>query len=105
MRKLLIARAMIHSPVLLLLDEPFAGIEAAWREEMRRLLMTCRKQGARLILVTHHQDRLEELVSHRLVLEKGKITESTQFAGHSAQGCRETGARRRETGNTEIETG
>jgi ABC-type sulfate/molybdate transport systems ATPase subunit len=96
---------MIHSPVLLLLDEPFAGIEAAWREEMRRLLMTCRKQGARLILVTHHQDRLEELVSHRLVLEKGKITESTQFAGHSAQGCRETGARRRETGNTEIETG
>jgi molybdate transport system ATP-binding protein len=85
-RKLLIARAMIHSPILLLLDEPFAGVEARWREEMRSFLTKCREHGTRLVLVTHHLDRLEELVSHRLVLEKGKIKESTQFAGHSAQG-------------------
>jgi molybdate transport system ATP-binding protein len=102
MRKLLIARAMIHSPVLLLLDEPFAGIEVAWREEMRRLLMTCRKQGARLILVTHHLDRLEELVSHRLVLEKGKITESAQYAGRRSQyaGHSTQGAVRRKSSKT-----
>jgi ABC-type multidrug transport system ATPase subunit len=80
---------MIHSPILLLLDEPFAGVEARWREEMRSFLTKCREHGTRLILVTHHLDRLEELVSHRLVLEKGKIVESAQFAGHSAQGGRD----------------
>jgi molybdate transport system ATP-binding protein len=98
LRKLLIARAMIRNPILLVLDEPFAGIEARWRHELRRLLISCRDHGTRLILVTHHLNRLEELVSHRLVLDKGKIVESAQFAGHSAQGCRETG-------NTETETG
>ena len=89
MRKLLIARAMIHSPILLLLDEPFAGVESRWREEMRSFLMTCREQGTRLVLVTHHLEGLEELVSHRLVLEEGRVVGSTQFAGHSAQGGRD----------------
>ncbi|WP_231702151.1 ABC transporter ATP-binding protein [Desulfoplanes formicivorans] len=73
MRKLLIARAMIHSPGILLLDEPFAGVEAGWREEIRHLLMICRNQGTRIILVTHHLDQLEGLVSHELVLDQGRI--------------------------------
>jgi molybdate transport system ATP-binding protein len=73
MRKLLIARAMVHAPALLLLDEPFAGVEAQWREEIRHLLISCRKQGTRIILVTHHLDQLEGLVTHELILARGRI--------------------------------
>lgn len=73
MRKLLIARAMVHRPAILLLDEPFAGVEQDWRREVRDFLVTCRSRGTRIILVTHHLDQLDALVSHRLVLEKGRI--------------------------------
>ncbi|MDD2219283.1 MAG: ATP-binding cassette domain-containing protein [Desulfoplanes sp.] len=73
MRKLLIARAMVHRPVLLLLDEPFAGVEQNWRREVRDFLITCRSRGTRLIVVTHHLDQLDALVSHRLLLDKGRI--------------------------------
>ena len=73
MRKLLIARAMVHTPRILLLDEPFAGVEQEWRRDVRDFLMECRGRGTRIVIVTHHLDQLDALVSHRLVLDKGRI--------------------------------
>ena len=85
MRKLLIARAMVHRPAVLLLDEPFAGVEQDWRREVRDFLITCRSRGTRIILVTHHLDQLDALVSHRLMLEKGRVVEWEKGEGRQGR--------------------
>lgn len=72
-RRALIARALVHSPALLLLDEPFTGLSAAWREKIRSILQTRCDQGMNLLMVAHRLEDMQDLVSHILVLEQGRI--------------------------------
>lgn len=70
-----IARALILSPALLLLDEPFASLDAITREELQQdLLATCREAGTTVLFVTHDIAEAVYLADRVSVLEAGRIT-------------------------------
>ena len=73
-RRLLLARALAGEPDLLLLDEPFSGLDAASRSAFFALLNQLAKQGVQMILVSHHKADIFPAVTHMLQLENGRIS-------------------------------
>lgn len=73
LRKLLLLRALVNDPQVLLLDEPFDGLDAATKEQLVRALEQVVRDGTRLIVVTHHPSDLPECMTHALRLQKGRI--------------------------------
>ena len=73
LRKILICRAMVHNPPLLLLDEPLSGLDARSRRDTLRLFDRLAQAGTRLIIATHHDDDLPDCVSRILRLEAGRV--------------------------------
>ena len=73
MRRVLLARAMINSPRLLLLDEPFTGLDAPSRKRVRAHLQRLADSGVQLVMGTHHRSDLVPAINRVLWLEKGKI--------------------------------
>lgn len=70
-----LARALIQSPALLLLDEPFAALDAITREELQQdLLRMCRDQGTTVVFVTHDIAEAVYLADRVTVMESGRIT-------------------------------
>jgi heme ABC exporter ATP-binding subunit CcmA len=67
-----IARALVHQPRILLLDEPFTGLDAAAAERLRSLLLDRLSGGIGLVLVTHHLDEAWELATRVAVLSGGR---------------------------------
>jgi molybdate transport system ATP-binding protein len=72
-RKILIARALVHEPALLLCDEPFDGLDAPSRAEVASLLEAAARGGASLVMVTHHLGDLPRCITHVAELESGRI--------------------------------
>jgi molybdate transport system ATP-binding protein len=73
-RKLLLARALVHEPELLLCDEPFDGLDAAARRSMAVALERVAGNGTSLLVVTHHADDLPACTTHLVRLASGRIT-------------------------------
>ena len=73
-RRLLLARALAGEPDLLLLDEPFSGLDAPSRNEFFALLNELARQGVQMILVTHHKADIFPAITHMLQLENGRIS-------------------------------
>ena len=73
MRGLLLARAMVTEPGLLLLDEPLAGLDPNFRREVTAMIRSLAGRGASIILVTHHPEDLFPEMENLLVMEKGRI--------------------------------
>ena len=73
MRKALIARALASHPSLLILDEPFDGLDMASRQTLMRYLDRLMAEGRHVILVTHRAEEIHEAVSHVLMLKEGNI--------------------------------
>ena len=73
-RRLLLARALAGEPDLLLLDEPFSGLDAPSRNEFFALLNQLARQGVQMILVTHHKADIFPAITHMLQLENGRIS-------------------------------
>lgn len=73
MRKVLIARALIKSPAILILDEPFAGIDVDSRERLKESIGVLMRQGMQLILVTHREEEILPGISHVLCVKKGRV--------------------------------
>ncbi len=71
-QRLAIARAILHGPSILLLDEPFTGLDASASAALHRLLCRFRQEGRTCILITHRLDEAEGLVDRLLVLERGQ---------------------------------
>ena len=77
----LIARAMVKSPLLLMLDEPCDGLDIANRKQVMRLLdFIGDRTDTNLIYVTHHQAEIIPCITHVLTLEGGKIVSMTKAA-------------------------
>ncbi|MHC1742541.1 MAG: ABC transporter ATP-binding protein [Syntrophobacteraceae bacterium] len=73
-QRLLIARAMIHHPKLLILDEPCAGLDLVAREQLLESLETLGRTagGPTMVLVTHHLEEITPIFSHVLMLKEGR---------------------------------
>ncbi len=72
LRLALIARAWVHEPKLLLLDEPFTGLDPARRARLRAALSSLARGGTRLVLALHHQDDAPPACNRRLHLVRGQ---------------------------------
>ena len=72
-RKVLLLRALVHEPEILICDEPFDGLDVQSKVEFAEALEQISGNGTRLITVTHHWDDLPKCMTHGLLLEKGRI--------------------------------
>jgi len=76
-RRLMIARALVHKPKLLILDEPTAGVDIELRRSMWLFLKEINKQGTTIILTTHYLEEAEALCRNIAIIDKGVILENT----------------------------
>lgn len=76
-RRLMIARALVHKPSLLILDEPTAGVDVKLRFLIWDFLQKINEQGMTIILTTHYLEEAEKLCRNIAIIDEGKIIEST----------------------------
>jgi heme ABC exporter ATP-binding subunit CcmA len=81
-----VARALVHDPLLLLLDEPFTGLDVPAAERLRELLVERQRRGLGLLLVTHHLEEAWDLATRvavlsggRWLLEEGRVGPLVEF--------------------------
>ncbi len=79
-RRLMIARALVNSPRLLILDEPTAGVDIEIRRLMWTFLRRINQQGTTIILTTHYLEEAESLCRNIAIIDRGKIVEMTDLA-------------------------
>jgi ABC-2 type transport system ATP-binding protein len=74
-RRLMIARALVHEPRLLILDEPTAGVDIEIRRSMWEFLREINEAGTTIILTTHYLEEAESLCRHLAIIDEGTIIE------------------------------
>ncbi len=79
-RRLMIARALIHEPRLLILDEPTAGVDIEVRRSMWDFLRKLNDDGTTIILTTHYLEEAENLCRHIAIIDHGRIIEHDRMA-------------------------
>ncbi len=72
-RRLLIAKALVHRPRVLFLDEPTAGVDVALRRDLWTYVRRLRREGTTIVLTTHYLEEAEELADRIAVIDKGKL--------------------------------
>ncbi|MCX7098867.1 MAG: ABC transporter ATP-binding protein [Methylococcales bacterium] len=80
-RRVMIARAMVHDPKLLILDEPTAGVDIEIRRSMWQMMQAVNQQGTTIILTTHYLEEAESLCRNIAIIDQGQIVENTDMAG------------------------
>ena len=78
-RRLMIARALMHEPKMLILDEPTAGVDIEIRRSMWTFLKEINEQGITIILTTHYLEEAEMLCRNIAIIDKGVIVENTSM--------------------------
>jgi len=78
-RRLMIARALVHNPQLLILDEPTAGVDIELRRTMWEFLQRKNEQGITIILTTHYLEEAEMLCRNIGIIDKGLLIENTSM--------------------------
>jgi ABC-2 type transport system ATP-binding protein len=78
-RRLMIARALMHEPKMLILDEPTAGVDIEVRRSMWTFLKDINEQGITIILTTHYLEEAEMLCRNIAIIDKGVIVENTNM--------------------------
>jgi len=78
-RRLMIAKALIHDPKLLILDEPTAGVDIELRREMWSFLKDINNKGTTIILTTHYLEEAEQLCRNIGIIDRGEIVEDTNM--------------------------
>lgn len=79
-RRVMIARAMVHAPKLLILDEPTAGVDIEIRRSMWEMMKEVNTQGTTIILTTHYLEEAESLCRNIAIIDSGKIIEHSDMA-------------------------
>ena len=79
-RRLMIARALIHEPRLLILDEPTAGVDIEIRRSMWRFLQRINAEGTTIILTTHYLEEAENLCRRVAIIDDGDIIENAAMS-------------------------
>ncbi|GGC97456.1 ABC transporter ATP-binding protein [Enterococcus wangshanyuanii] len=78
-RRLMIARALMHEPRLLILDEPTAGVDIELRREMWEFLRELNESGTTIILTTHYLEEAEMLCRNIGIIQSGELIENTSM--------------------------
>jgi ABC-2 type transport system ATP-binding protein len=78
-RRLMIAKALIHDPKLLILDEPTAGVDIELRREMWDFLKEINANGTTIILTTHYLEEAEQLCKNIAIIDHGELVENTSM--------------------------
>lgn len=78
-RRLMIARAMVNEPRLLILDEPTAGVDIEIRRSMWEFIRGINERGTTVILTTHYLEEAEELCRNIAIIDHGEIVENTNM--------------------------
>ncbi len=78
-RRLMIARALVHEPRLLILDEPTAGVDIELRRSMWNFLTELNGEGISIILTTHYLEEAEQLCRNIAIIDHGTIVENTSM--------------------------
>jgi ABC-2 type transport system ATP-binding protein len=89
-RRLMIARALVHQPKLLILDEPTAGVDIELRRSMWQFLREVNAGGTTIILTTHYLEEAEQLCRNVAIIDQGKIIKNTSIKSLLNQLDRET---------------
>ncbi|WP_419571277.1 ABC transporter ATP-binding protein [Rheinheimera sp.] len=89
-RRLMIARALMHEPKLLILDEPTAGVDIELRRSMWEFLKQINQQGVTIILTTHYLEEAESLCRNIAIIDKGEIVENTSMKALLSKLTKET---------------
>ncbi|MDH4048188.1 MAG: ABC transporter ATP-binding protein [Gammaproteobacteria bacterium] len=89
-RRLMIARALIHEPRLLILDEPTAGVDIEIRRSMWEFLKETNEAGTTIILTTHYLEEAESLCRHVAIIDEGKVIENALMSNVLRKLQRET---------------
>ncbi|MFY8298469.1 ATP-binding cassette domain-containing protein [Pseudoalteromonas sp. SS15] len=89
-RRLMIARALMHEPKLLILDEPTAGVDIELRRSMWDFLREINEQGVTIILTTHYLEEAELLCKNIAIIDQGTIVENTTIKALLAKLDKET---------------
>jgi ABC-type molybdenum transport system ATPase subunit/photorepair protein PhrA len=83
MRRLLFARALVTDPDVLLLDEPFSGLEPRSRAEAMELVDRLCRAGRSVVLVTHHDDEVLASIGFEMRLAGGRVERAGPIAGRT----------------------
>jgi heme exporter protein A len=84
LQRVSVARAIVHSPALLLLDEPYAGLDTTGAAALTGLLESLNAGGATLVIVTHNVSEGLALASHAAIMRDGRFVRFERRAGASA---------------------
>ena len=79
-RRLMIARALVHEPKLLILDEPTAGVDIEIRRSMWDFMKRINDEGTTIILTTHYLEEAENLCRHVAIIDEGQIIENARMS-------------------------
>ena len=76
-RRLLIGKALVHNPPILILDEPTAGVDIELRETLWKYIIGLKEQGTTIILTTHYLEEAEKMCEEIAILRQGRLIESS----------------------------
>jgi len=72
-RRLLVAKAMVHAPPILVLDEPTAGVDVELRRQLWDLVLKLHSEGATVVLTTHYLEEAEQLCDRIAIIDRGEL--------------------------------
>ena len=85
-RRVVLARALVHQPPLLILDEPTAGIDVEQRHAVWALLTDLNKQGVSIIMTSHYLEEIERLCDRVAIINHGRIVSDQPIAAYQEAG-------------------